>query len=130
MLSDRLRELEAKQDQINERLARPPIDVADIHPNVAELYRRKVACLADALNHLDDRHEAADALRSLIERIVLTPSPEPRKLDATLHGELGTIIEWVARAGKAGQKDNTGVPIARLSESVDARARPAHPSSS
>src|ERR1700681_3367313 len=126
MLSERLRELEAKQDEINERLARRPVDSPGIHPNVAELYGRKVARLADALNHPDDRHEAADALRSLIERIVLTPSPEPRKLDATLHGELGTIIEWVARAGNAGQKVNSGAPIARQSESVSARACPAH----
>jgi site-specific DNA recombinase len=32
MLSDRLRELEAKQDEINERLARRPVDSPGIHP--------------------------------------------------------------------------------------------------
>ena len=47
---------------------------------------RKVALLADVgdrqrsadLNHPEDRHEAADALRGLIERIVLKPGPKPR----------------------------------------------------
>ena len=73
MLSDRLRELEAQQDEIAERLARAPADIPDIDPNVADIYRRKVARLADALNHREDRHEATAALRGLIDRIVLTP---------------------------------------------------------
>ena len=73
MLSDRLRVLEAQQDEITECLARAPINIPDIHPNVADTYRRKVARVADALNHLEDRYEAAAALRGLIERIVLAP---------------------------------------------------------
>jgi hypothetical protein len=127
MLSDRLRELEAKQDEITERMVRPPVNLPDVHPNVADIYRRKVARLADALNHPEDRHEAADALRGLIERIVLTPGPKPRQLGAVLHGELGSIVKWVARTGKAGQKNAAFASVARVSESVNARARPAHP---
>ena len=91
MLSDRLRELEAQQDQIADRLAQAPIDIPDIHPNVADIYRRKVARLADALNHPEDSHEATAALRGLIERIVLTPGRKRGELHATLHDELGTI---------------------------------------
>lgn len=30
----------------------------------------------------------------LIEKIVLTPGPEWGEIVATLHGELGTILEW------------------------------------
>src|SRR5258708_11467292 len=93
------------RNEITERIARAPVDLPDIHPNVADIYRRKAARLADALNHPEDRHEAADALRGLIERIVLKPSPKPRQLDATLYGELGTIVEWVARVGKVGPKN-------------------------
>jgi site-specific DNA recombinase len=122
MLSDRLRELEAKQDEITARMARLPVDLPDIHPNVADIYRRKVARLADALNHPEDRHEAADALRGLIERIVLKPGPKPRQLDATLYGELGTIVEWVARLGKVGLKHTTITSVACVSASVNARA--------
>jgi site-specific DNA recombinase len=122
MLSDRLRELEAMQDEITERMSRSPVDLPDIHPNVADIYRRKVARLGDALNHPEDRHEAADALRGLIERIVLKPGPNPRQLDATLYGELGTIVEWVARVGKVGSKNTTITSIACVSASVNARA--------
>ena len=124
MLSDRLRELEAQQDEIAERLARAPVDIPDIHPNVADIYRRKVARLADALNHPEDRHEATAALRGLIERIVLTPGGKRGELHATLHGELGTIIEWVARTKPAGQgsKACASNDFPGLSVSVYARA--------
>ena len=91
---DRLRELEAKQDELRERLAAVPADIPDIHPNVAAVYRRKVARLADALNDPADRAEAAEAIRGLIERIVLTPAAKWGHMDATLYGDLGTILEW------------------------------------
>ena len=71
---DRLRELEARQDGLNERLAAVPADLPDIHPNIAGIYRRKVARLAEALDHPEDRDAAASAIRGLIDRIMLTPS--------------------------------------------------------
>ena len=93
-MSDRLRELEARQDEIAERLSAAPADLPDIHPNVAEIYRRKVARLAEALNRPEDRDEAASAIRGLIERIVITPGEKWGEVHATLCGDLGTILEW------------------------------------
>ena len=86
-MSDRLRELEARQDELAERLSAAPADLPDIHPNVAEIYRRKVARLADALNHPDDRDEAATAIRGLIASIVLVPGEKWGEVHATLHGD-------------------------------------------
>jgi len=42
----------------------------------------------------------------IIERISLTPGPERGEIYATLHGELGTILNWTERQafGKSGQK--------------------------
>ena len=54
-------------------LAAVPADLPDIYPNVAAIYGRKVERLAEALKRPDERAEAADAIRGLIERIVLTP---------------------------------------------------------
>ena len=73
---DWLRELEARQEALNERLSAAPADLPDIHPNVADIYRRKAARLAEALDHPEDRDAAASAIRGLIERIVLTPRRE------------------------------------------------------
>ena len=100
------------------------MDIPDIHPNVADIYRRKVARLADALNHPEDRHEATAALRGLVERIVLMPGGKRGELHATLHGEIGTIIEWVARTKPAGQgsKACASNDFLGLSVSVHTRA--------
>ncbi len=108
-MSDRLRELEARQDELAERLASAPADFPDIHPNVAGIYRRKVARLADALKHPEDRDEAATAIRGLIERIVLSPGEKWGEVHATLHGDLGTILEWTA-AGDGKNQGGTSPP--------------------
>ena len=112
---DRLRELEARQDELNERLSATPADLPDIHPNIGDVYRRKVERLAEALDHAEDRDAAASAIRGLIERIVLTPGEKWAEMDAVLYGDLGTILEW---AGNGSQNTKTGIPMPEMSVSV------------
>jgi site-specific DNA recombinase len=119
-LMARLRDLETKQDELAERLARTPVDIPDIHPNVAGIYRRKVEHLAEALRCPQERDEAAEAIRGLIERITLTPGPMRGQIDATLHGDLNKILEWATRTG---QKNKTDTPDAGVSVSVVAGTR-------
>ena len=116
---DRLRELEARQDELNERLSAAPADLPDIHPNIADVYHRKVARLAEALDHPEDREAAAAASRGLIERIVLSPSEKWAEMDAVLRGELGKILEWT---GTGAEKEKTDTPISGMSVSVVAGA--------
>ena len=110
MLTDRLRELEAKQEALREYLARAPEPQPDVHPNVAEIYRHKIERLAEALNHAEDRQEAAEALRGLIERVTLTPGPKRGQIDATLQGELGTILDWLSPNKAANKTQNANTP--------------------
>ena len=119
-MSDRLRELEARQDELTALLAAVPADLPDIHPNVAAAYRRKVERLAEALKRPDERAEAADAIRGLIERIVLTPGEKWGEVHATLHGDLATIVEW---SGNGGGKGGTGTPGSGLSVSAKTGTR-------
>ena len=70
---DRLQKVEARQDELEARLAAAPAAVPDIQPNVADVYQRKVGRLAVALDNPGERNEAATVIRELIERIVLTP---------------------------------------------------------
>ena len=114
-MMDRMRELEARQDELAERLAAVPADIPDIHPNITIVYRRKVERLAEALADPRDRDEAASAIRGLIERIVLTPGEKRGEMHAALHGDLGTIIEW---AGARGGKKVTDIPRGGMSVSV------------
>ena len=119
-MSDRLRELEAGQDEINERLSAVPADLPDIHPRIADIYRRKAERLADALADPRDRDEAASAIRGLIERIVLIPRDVRGEMNATLHGDLGTILEW---AGGGTGKRRIATPARGMSVSVVAGVR-------
>ena len=114
---DRLRELEARQDELNERLSTAPAALPDIPPNIADVYRRKVARLAE--DHPEDRDAAASAIRGLIERFVLTPGEKWAEMDAVLHGDLGAILEW---AGNGRENTKTDISMPEMSVSVVAGA--------
>ena len=49
-MSDKLRALETRQDEVAARLSVALPDLPDIHPNIAAIYRRKVERLSEALN--------------------------------------------------------------------------------
>ena len=123
-MTDRMRELEAREDALRELLAQTPVDIPDIHPNAAEIYRKKVERLTEALNRPEDRAEAGEAIRALIEKITLKPGPNRGEIDATLHGELGTILAWIeAQAlGKAQKQNTPGAGLSGVSVSVVAGA--------
>jgi site-specific DNA recombinase len=121
-LSERLTELEAKQDDLTARLSQAPVDVPDLHPGIAETYRRRIGRLTEALAHPDDAVEAADALREVIDRIVLTPGDKRGQLHITLQGEFGTILDWIERTGKPGYRPDPDTATSRLSVSVKTRA--------
>ena len=74
--------VEASRDQVEE----PPM----LHPGLAEVYRRKVETLTEALNKDELRTEAAEMLRSMIQTIRLVP--ENGELAIELVGELAGIL--------------------------------------
>ena len=78
--------------------------------------------LTAALDHPDDAAEAAEAVREIIDRIVITPGPTRRDLSVTLHGELGAILDWIDRTGKPGYKPAPDTASSQLSVSVKAGA--------
>ena len=89
--------LEARKTELATLLADAPADKPDLLPTASAIYAKKVAKLTTALNDPKERQEAAEALRMLIEKIVLTPGPERGEIDATLYGELGQILAWTER---------------------------------
>ncbi len=99
---DRLDELERQKDQIEARLAKAPPPMPRIHPNVGKIYRAKIQRLEDALSSPNDAREAAEAMRGLIEKIVLIPGAKRGEVKAELHGELAGIL-----ALTSGQKPRT-----------------------
>ena len=92
----RMTNLETRKVEITARLNTIAPPLPDVNPNIAEIYRRKVERLADALSDPQARQEASMALRSLIGDIVLTPGPKRGEIQATLRGELMSILEFAA----------------------------------
>jgi site-specific DNA recombinase len=50
--TERMRELEGREDVLKELLAQEPADIPDIHPNVSVIYRKKVERLKNAILEL------------------------------------------------------------------------------
>ncbi len=69
------------------------------HPNLPDLYRRKVEQLELILDG-PDRTQAMDLIRSMIERVVLHPRNEGKGLNAELYGDLANILSACAGAQK------------------------------
>ena len=83
-----------------------------LHPAMAQRYRREVENLRNALDRQDGRGEAAEHLRGLIEKIVLTPEKGRDDLRIDLHGDLAGILSIAsrkrARPGKAPDDNLSG----------------------
>ena len=116
--------LEARKKELSALLVDVPNDVPDMLARAAVIHASKVASLTHALNRPEEKPQAAEALRMLIERIVLTPGDERGEMFAALHGELRTILEWTERQaiGKTGRKTKPAAEAAGLSVSVVAGA--------
>ncbi len=87
----------------------PAEDPIAIHPGLADIYAKRVAHLAEALNAADTKAEAADILRGLIDKIILQPDPDAangHKIE--LHGELGAILSLCDNAVTTNAKARSG----------------------
>jgi len=58
-----------------------------LHPNMSQRYQKEVEALRVSLNREETRTEAADLLRGLIDKIVLTPKVVGTEYAIDLHGE-------------------------------------------
>ena len=61
-----------------------------LHPRMADLYRERVGSLCSALENQESRRGAVEAIRALIETILL--APEGDELKITLKGDLAGML--------------------------------------
>ena len=111
VLGDRLSELESQHEQLRLRLSESPTSVRP-HPRLADIYANKVRELERSLNDPAIRGEAAEVLRSLVDRIELNPREEGEGLDATLHGDLAEILSFCAQPDRKGQPNSLPLEFA------------------
>ena len=82
--------LEAREDELNFLLTQQPKAEPFLHPNLAEVYRERVAALQEALSDPGAKDEAFNVIRSLIDEIRLIP--ENGQLRVEIRGALAGIL--------------------------------------
>ena len=108
-MKGRMAELEAEKAALEERLAAPEPPTLRLHPNLAGMYRQKVAALEQALADPEIKAEAMEIVRSMIEGITLTPG-EGGELDVALQGDLARILQLCEAGAGKDERPGTGVP--------------------
>ena len=87
--------LERRRAVLQKHLGAKPTEPVRLHPNLGEIYHRKVEALREALDRDDTRFEAATILRGLIDEIRLTP--DDGQLGIYLVGNLAKILDLCAK---------------------------------
>ena len=77
-----------------------------LHPNMSSRYYKEVTGLIQALNREETRAEAADLLRSLIDKIVLKPKECGKEYAIDLHGDLAGILTVASGKNKKIREDD------------------------
>ena len=94
-VKDDLARIAARREELEALLEGIAEEPVLLQPNMAAHYRTQVANLTQALTAEENRAEAADLLRSLLDRIELTPNDQGR-LEIDLYGDLAGILTLAA----------------------------------
>ena len=104
-LQEQVATLEAQRISLSAKLAEiAPVEQPRLHPNLPQAYRRQMERLGEALEVGPDNIAALEAVRGLIERIILYPLPE-RGFEIEVLGDIAAMI----RLGQAGQTCQSGM---------------------
>jgi site-specific DNA recombinase len=93
-VKEELQKLESRQAELRLRLDAPEMPEL-LHPKMADVYRDKVTRLCEALQEEASRAGAVDAIRGLVDAIVLEPDGDQLKvlLKGNLAGMLGAALD-------------------------------------
>ena len=86
---ERLAALEQRRLALEMEAATAVAPAPRLHPNLAEVYRRKMAELTEALRQ-EDSAEARELVRSLVDYITLIPDGDQQRIE--VRGELAAIL--------------------------------------
>ncbi len=112
-LVEELRRLEEVQARLEQEISAEPHEPQPlIHPNMSEIYRRRVENLHNLLIDPASKDEASEIIRSLIDRIVLSPMNGELQID--LHGELAAILNLCQDSKKPAAEIRDGLEQIKL----------------
>jgi site-specific DNA recombinase len=95
----KLEALEARQVALAAELAGSPEEPVRLHPNLAVIYKRKVAALHELLSDAATSTEAIEIARSLIDQVKFRPGADAG-LEIELIGDLARMVQLAQDPGK------------------------------
>ena len=113
-VKDEMIALEAREDELNALLANRPAAEPALHPNLAHIYREKVAALHEALADPATKDEAFSIIRTLIDEVRLVP--ENGELRVEIRGALAGILSLSATNAKTARVGTDGSVSVLLSQ--------------
>ncbi|MBU9700028.1 recombinase family protein [Rhodobacteraceae bacterium HSP-20] len=106
----KLKELEARKRDLERQLSMAsPTPTLEIHPNLGELYRRKVQEMNRLLLDEATRLQAMEIIRSLVQRIEVAAGAKRGPASVTLYGALASVLEFALGATNAKATANGGL---------------------
>ncbi len=109
LVRDELRELDVRKQELERLLvASSDEQTVEAHPNMAELYRKKVTRLRNLLTDETTRPEAMDLIRSMIDRIEVHAGQERSRPDVILVGALAQILAFTQKSKTAASNGDGG----------------------
>ena len=113
-VKDEMIALEAREDELNALLANRPAAEPALHPNLAHIYREKVAALHEALADPATKDEAFGIIRTLIDEVSLVP--DNGELRVEIRGALAGILSLSATNAKTARVGPDGSASVLLSQ--------------
>ena len=99
----------ARREELKARLAAADAPPPLLHPEMAELYRAKVSTLAQALERQETRVEATEALRGLVDAIILTPADGELRIE--LKGNLAAMLSAATNAKRSPETGDLSLQV-------------------
>ncbi|GAA0034017.1 MULTISPECIES: hypothetical protein [Bradyrhizobium] len=99
---ERLTALEAERDAIGATIADVAPPAVEFHPNAANAYRSKVRNLKKALadSGEDSRAAANEAIREIVENVVVHPQGPYKPVRVEIYGQLAALLRLSEEAAE------------------------------
>jgi hypothetical protein len=92
-----------------------------LHLEMARIYRVKVTELARALQQPEGRCEATEALRGLVDAIVLTPDQAREALQIELRGNLAAMLDATVQTKRSPESDDLSLHVSLVAGACNQR---------
>jgi len=115
-----------RREELKARLAAVDAPPPLLHPEMAELYRTRVSTLAQALEQPETRTEATEALRGLVDAIILTPADGELRIE--LKGNLAAMLSAATNAKRSPETGDLSLQVEMVAGARNRHYRPDSPS--